>query len=55
MLRLIPGQTIQAVDGSYTPQTEEVWHSDARYRALERQLIDTAAALAQERARNTTH
>ena len=25
-------------EGIYTPQTDEVWHSDARYRKLEREL-----------------
>lgn len=34
-------------EGIYLPQTDEVWHSDAAYRALERELIAAAAALAQ--------
>ena len=37
-LRLIKGESIQTRDGIYAPQTDEVWHSDARYRRLEREL-----------------
>ena len=37
-LRLIKAESIQTRDGVYTPQTDEVWHSDARYRRLEREL-----------------
>ena len=37
-LRLSEGSPIQTVDGVYTPQTNEVWHSDARYRRLEREV-----------------
>ena len=37
-LRLSKGNPIQTRDGIYTPQTDEVWHSDARYRRLERQV-----------------
>jgi hypothetical protein len=37
-LRLIKGEPIQSRDGVYTPQVDEVWHSDARYRRLEREL-----------------
>jgi len=37
-LRLIKAEAIQTRDGVYTPQTDEVWHSDARYRRLEREL-----------------
>ena len=37
-LRLTKGEAIQTRDGIYTPQTDEVWHSDARYRRLEREF-----------------
>ena len=37
-LRLTKGSLIQTKDGVYTPQTDEVWHSDARYRRLEREI-----------------
>ena len=37
-LRLKKNNAIQTIDGVYTPQTDEVWHSDARYRRLERQV-----------------
>ena len=37
-LRLTKGEAVQTRDGIYTPQTDEVWHSDARYRRLEREL-----------------
>jgi hypothetical protein len=37
-LRLIKSEAIQTRDGIYTPQTDEVWHSDARYRRLEREF-----------------
>ena len=37
-LRLIKNKPIQTVEGIYTPQTHEVWHSDARYRRLEREI-----------------
>jgi hypothetical protein len=30
--------TIQTKEGQYTPQKEEIWHSDKRYRDLERKL-----------------
>ena len=36
-LRLQKDKPIETVDGIYTPQTDEVWHSDARYRKLERE------------------
>lgn len=51
VLRLEAGQAIATRDGTHLPQTDELWHSDARFRALETQLVNTAAALAQERAR----
>lgn len=37
-LRLKKNSSIQTKDGVYTPQTDEVWHSDARYRKLEREI-----------------
>jgi hypothetical protein len=37
-LRLEKSQPIKTKDGIYTPQTDEVWHSDARYRRLEREI-----------------
>lgn len=42
---------IQTPAGIYTPQTDEVWHSAQAYADLENQLLNTAAALAQERNR----
>jgi hypothetical protein len=38
ILRLKAKQTILTSDGFYTPDTDEVWHSDYRFRKLERQL-----------------
>ena len=37
-IRLKSNVPIQTVDGIYTPQKDEVWHSDARYRKLEREV-----------------
>ena len=37
-LRLKKNSSVQTKDGLYTPQTDEVWHSDARYRKLEREV-----------------
>jgi len=37
-LNLSKGVPVQSKEGVYTPQTDEVWHSDARFRKLERQL-----------------
>jgi hypothetical protein len=51
VLRLPAGQPVQTVEGIYRPQTDETWHSDADYQELERLLINTAAALVQERNR----
>jgi len=39
-LKLKAGQPIQTKEGVYTPQIDEVWHSDARFRKLERELFD---------------
>ena len=36
---------VQTKDGQYRPQVDEIWHSDARYRQLEQENIDLAAAL----------
>lgn len=41
ILRLQPGETHRA-------ETAEVWHSAARYAALEQELINCAAALKQQ-------
>ena len=38
ILRLKAKQQIQTSDGAYTPETDEVWHSDTRFRKLERQI-----------------
>jgi len=45
ILRLPAGQEIQTRDGRYRPQADEIWHSDARYRQLEQENINLAAAL----------
>jgi hypothetical protein len=37
-LNLKKGLTVQTVDGYYTPQQDEIWHSDTRFRKLERQI-----------------
>ena len=37
-LRLSKSIPVQTRDGIYTPQIDEVWHSDARYRRLEREI-----------------
>lgn len=39
ILSLEKGKPITTKEGIYTPQTDEVWHSDARYRKLERDLL----------------
>ena len=51
VLRLAAGQETPTRDGRYLPQVDEVWHSDAAYRALEQENNNLAAALAQLRAR----
>lgn len=45
VLRLPAGQPVQTRDGIHKPQVDEVWHSDARYRTLEQENLDLAAAL----------
>jgi hypothetical protein len=52
ILRLQAGHPVPTVDGIYTPQTDETWHSAAAYESIESQLINAAAALAQERNRH---
>jgi hypothetical protein len=53
VLHLPAGQPVQTAAGIYRPQVDEVWHSAAAYQDLENQLINTAAALAQERNRSS--
>jgi hypothetical protein len=53
VLHLTAGQPVQTPEGVYIPQVDEIWHSAAAYADLETQLINTAAALAQERNRRT--
>jgi cytochrome c556 len=48
VLALPAGQPVQTAEGTYTPQFDEIWHSAAAYNALEQQLINAAAALAQQ-------
>lgn len=38
-LHLKAGAPIKTVEGVYTPQTDELWHSDARFRKLESETI----------------
>ena len=40
-LRLEKGKTIQTLDGLYMPQKDEIWHSDARFRKLEREIYSS--------------
>lgn len=51
VLRLKAGQEVPTVDGRYRPQVDETWHSAAAFNQLEKENINLAAALAQERAR----
>ena len=37
-LNLKKGVTVETSKGLYTPQKDEIWHSDTRFRKLERQL-----------------
>lgn len=39
ILKLAKGTKIETVDGYYTTQSEEVWHSDKRFRDLERSIL----------------
>jgi hypothetical protein len=52
VLHLKAGLPVQTVDGIYTPQVDETWHSDARFQAVENEAINAAAALVQKN--NTT-
>lgn len=44
VLRLEAGKPVQTKDGVYSPQNDEVWHSDARFRLLEQNVIDLTEA-----------
>jgi hypothetical protein len=52
ILALPAGQPIQTLQGIYRPQVDEVWHSPARFEAIEQANQNLAAALAEERARS---
>lgn len=54
VLRLEKGRPVATRDGLYLPQADETWHSAAAYEALETDVINLTAALAQERARNSS-
>ena len=45
ILRLEAGTEVQTKDGLYKAQVDEVWHSDDRYRSMERQLLDSVGTL----------
>jgi cytochrome c556 len=51
VLLLKAGLPVTTTQGIYTPAVDEIWHSAAAYNALEQQLINAAAALAQQQAR----
>ncbi len=53
VLRLQAGQPVETRDGTYTPQSDELWHSDARYRQIEAEVINATAALAAKQAEGT--
>lgn len=53
VLQLPAGRPVETRAGLYRPQVDETWHSAAAYQDLENQLINTAAALAQERNRSS--
>lgn len=38
-LSLEAGKAIETTEGVYTPQTDELWHSDKRFRLLESEVI----------------
>lgn len=50
ILSLPAGIPVQTTEGTYTPQTHEVWHSAARFRAIEQQAQNLAAALQEAKA-----
>jgi hypothetical protein len=52
ILALPAGQPIPTLQGIYRPQVDEVWHSPARFEAIEQANQNLAAALAEERARS---
>ena len=39
ILQLKQGIKVETKDGIYTPQVDEVWHSDASFREIENKLI----------------
>lgn len=39
VLRLPEGATVETIDGTHTAQQPEVWHSDRRFRTLERRFL----------------
>lgn len=45
ILHLPKGQPVQTLEGQYVPARDEVWHSDARFRLVEQQLLDATTAL----------
>lgn len=53
VLQLKAGVPVQTPAGVYVPQTDEIWHSAQAYADLENQLLNTAAALAQERNKSS--
>lgn len=53
VLRLQAEQPVTTRDGIYRPQTDEVWHSARAYEQLEKENLNLAAALAQERNRTS--
>ena len=51
ILALKAGTPVQTTEGIYTPQTDEIWHSQAAYTQVENQLINALAALQAARTR----
>lgn len=39
ILKLTKGTKVETVDGNYVAQSDEVWHSDKRFRDLERTIL----------------
>ena len=39
ILKLTKGTKVQTADGNYVAQSDEVWHSDKRFRDLEREIL----------------
>jgi hypothetical protein len=48
-LLLKGGQRVETVEGVYTPQVDEVWHADARFKLLEAEAVRAAQAAMQGR------